>query len=614
MFSHSVLNTKAASSPASAAAAASAASAASSPAVPATARVALVPSEASALLLQSLLRENNITMPTSTPSLPPPLTSATAPSTSSNGNTVNHDFCLFEADENSFDYPLFAESIKLQHLHQHQQQQVALHQAAFVASNMANMFTPSSGNGGNSGGNTNPLCTPQTPSLDTMAGNLRPGGVDSLGFDGLATFFDEVSHCSNIHQGAHADAFGQVIAIGMDGTCAGIMAQHQQQHNAVQSLVNTPFTPYLDTPYETPYLGDFGLGNDECATATATEVLFGGCDVQPTSQSGGDTLMLFPAYGFELSAFESVDSATYGSTIEPSTLLMASPGTDHAVESSPAMSDIHEGLSLPVAHKSPSPTGTFYDGSEDNSNVDEDEHDLEVASSSSFSSPSLSCSVSDDLDDGMEDDDQSVEDPDDDEFIPSRPLAAAVSGFKRKALASFAPGRHSNDSEAPSSAAFKRTRPELASPYGGNAGPKKKRAKKASGSSKKKTATKRFSCIHPGCERQFARLYNLHTHEKTHDPLQVRPFVCSVVECSKRFSRKHDLQRHEASVHKGERNYGCPTCGKPFSRQDGLRRHLSLKGNNGNNPCAADIAESDDSSSLSVDASVSEIDTEWSAT
>ncbi|KAF9936133.1 hypothetical protein BGZ67_002659 [Mortierella alpina] len=473
------------------------------------------------------------------------------------------------------------------------------------------MANTSANSGGNSGGNTNPLCTPQTPSLDTMGGNLRSGGVDSFGFDSLATFFDEVSQCSNIHQGAHADAFGQVIAIGMDGSCAGIMAQHHQQHNPVQSLVDTPFTPYLDTPYETPYLGDFGLGNDECATAT--EVLFGGCDVQPTGQSGGDTLMLFPVYGFDMSAFENVEAASYGSTIEPATLLMASPGTNHAVESSPAMSDIHEGLSLPVAHKSPSPTGTFYDGFEDDSLVDEDENDLEVVSSSTYSSPALSCSVFDDIDDDTEDDDQETEDPDDDEFIPSRPLAAAVSGFKRKALASFASGRHDSGSNAASSVAFKRTRPELASPYGGNAGSRKKRSKKDSGSSKK-TATKRFSCIHPGCERRFARLYNLHTHEKTHDPLQVRPFVCSVVECSKRFSRKHDLQRHEASVHKGERNYGCPTCGKPFSRQDGLRRHLSLKGNNGNNPCVPDIAEDDDSSLLPLDSSASEIDTEWSAT
>ncbi|KAK3840244.1 MAG: hypothetical protein JOS17DRAFT_675892, partial [Linnemannia elongata] len=85
----------------------------------------------------------------------------------------------------------------------------------------------------------------------------------------------------------------------------------------------------------------------------------------------------------------------------------------------------------------------------------------------------------------------------------------------------------------------------------------------------------RFSCNHPGCDRRFARLFNLHTHEKTHDPEQARPFICSDADCGKAFSRKHDLQRHEASVHKGERNFACTKCFKPFSRQDGLRRHLA---------------------------------------
>ncbi|KAI8594957.1 hypothetical protein EDD21DRAFT_313982 [Dissophora ornata] len=95
---------------------------------------------------------------------------------------------------------------------------------------------------------------------------------------------------------------------------------------------------------------------------------------------------------------------------------------------------------------------------------------------------------------------------------------------------------------------------------------------------KRHSAPKRFSCNHDGCDRQFARLFNLHTHEKTHDPEQARPFLCSDAACGKAFSRKHDLQRHEASVHKGERNFACTKCHRPFSRQDGLRRHLSVKG------------------------------------
>ncbi|KAI8348154.1 hypothetical protein B0O80DRAFT_365769, partial [Mortierella sp. GBAus27b] len=75
------------------------------------------------------------------------------------------------------------------------------------------------------------------------------------------------------------------------------------------------------------------------------------------------------------------------------------------------------------------------------------------------------------------------------------------------------------------------------------------------------------------CGRRFARLFNLHTHERTHDPDQVRPYICEVADCCKAFSRKHDLQRHDASVHKGERNFQCTYCQRPFSRQDGLRRH-----------------------------------------
>ncbi|KAF9321426.1 hypothetical protein BG003_001939 [Podila horticola] len=89
---------------------------------------------------------------------------------------------------------------------------------------------------------------------------------------------------------------------------------------------------------------------------------------------------------------------------------------------------------------------------------------------------------------------------------------------------------------------------------------------------------KRFTCTFPGCHRLFTRLFNMRTHERTHNPNQERPFICSEPSCGKRFSRKHDMQRHEASVHRGEGRYGCPICGKSFARRDGLQKHQNGHG------------------------------------
>ncbi|KAF9388026.1 hypothetical protein CPC16_006729 [Podila verticillata] len=89
---------------------------------------------------------------------------------------------------------------------------------------------------------------------------------------------------------------------------------------------------------------------------------------------------------------------------------------------------------------------------------------------------------------------------------------------------------------------------------------------------------KRFTCTFPGCHRLFTRLFNMRTHERTHNPNQERPFVCSEPSCGKRFSRKHDMQRHEASVHRGEGRYGCPICGRSFARRDGLQKHQAGRG------------------------------------
>ncbi|KAF9141321.1 hypothetical protein BG015_001318 [Linnemannia schmuckeri] len=340
-------------------------------------------------------------------------------------NTISQDFCLYDAaDESSFDYPLFNPAVAV------------------------NKKTTSAANNSAAAAflTANPLCTPQTPSIDLVS---APATRDAaLGFDAL---FDDSTLTPQL------------------------------------SLLNTPFTPYLDTPalvdtvaLETPYL-DFGLESALDSKLAAA------------SHAAGFS-SLFPDFAFDTS-FDQVYS------IAPNMLLPLDQ-QQYALPS-PDISDLLSAPASPVK----AVTAHF---DHDHMATDDDEEE-------------------------------------DDQFVHSR-SAALVSGLKRKA----------------STAAL--------SPV------KKTIGLTANAAAPKATATKRFSCNHPGCDRRFARLFNLHTHEKTHDPEQARPFICSDADCGKAFSRKHDLQRHEASVHKGERNFACTKCLKPFSRQDGLRRHLAVKG------------------------------------
>jgi uncharacterized Zn-finger protein len=77
-----------------------------------------------------------------------------------------------------------------------------------------------------------------------------------------------------------------------------------------------------------------------------------------------------------------------------------------------------------------------------------------------------------------------------------------------------------------------------------------------------------YPCLHPSCSKTFTRLYNLKSHQRTHQ--DERPFKCSV--CPLAFSRNHDLKRH-VKIHVVVKPYVCKGCDKAFSRMDALKRH-----------------------------------------
>ncbi|KAF6752829.1 hypothetical protein DFP72DRAFT_784689, partial [Ephemerocybe angulata] len=50
-------------------------------------------------------------------------------------------------------------------------------------------------------------------------------------------------------------------------------------------------------------------------------------------------------------------------------------------------------------------------------------------------------------------------------------------------------------------------------------------------------------------------------------------FRCTEPKCSETFTRKNDVKRHAIDVHKGQKAYCRPGCGKGLSRDDSLARH-----------------------------------------
>ncbi|KAF9085395.1 hypothetical protein BGX23_009692 [Mortierella sp. AD031] len=75
------------------------------------------------------------------------------------------------------------------------------------------------------------------------------------------------------------------------------------------------------------------------------------------------------------------------------------------------------------------------------------------------------------------------------------------------------------------------------------------------------------------CGRAFSRLFNLNTHERTHDRSKARLFACPEQGCTKTFTRRNDCQRHQISIHKVTDIYSCNKCPKRYSSREELRSH-----------------------------------------
>ncbi|XP_044043522.1 zinc finger protein 184-like isoform X2 [Siniperca chuatsi] len=83
------------------------------------------------------------------------------------------------------------------------------------------------------------------------------------------------------------------------------------------------------------------------------------------------------------------------------------------------------------------------------------------------------------------------------------------------------------------------------------------------------TGEKSFSCSE--CGRQFSQNSNLKRHMRTHTG--EKPFSCSV--CGKEFAYKTHLKQH-LIVHTEEKPFSCSVCGKEFAYKTHLKQHLTV--------------------------------------
>ncbi|KAF9926186.1 hypothetical protein FBU30_004187 [Linnemannia zychae] len=611
-------------------------------------------------------------------------------------NTVApQDFRLYDKmDPTAFDFPLFGDTFKQQKLKQvgviHQQmtdedlshtlemqQQQQIEQPRFVQV-QASIGQPSTITAG-------PLRDtsffPADMTLSPPLSIASSGNKGSYGFDSLEALMDD-----------SAIDFGHVAATMIVQPQSSLhQYQHQQQtcvypiHVSDTPLLDAPSTPNFNSPFsptlDTPAMPDLTyshVGDSGCGDQIP---LFG--DASP----GFSFHMPLPI-PFNIGMLRDSSSSSHGMVAPRSTLLVDSPTAPLSLEGLCSIdlvikeedtasifspSPLPEHLSAPSSPTSDSDDMAFNDDRDDDDmdsikegssptldgtnhsnyyNSQRQDVSMSAASASfsfvysgrrksiDFQPPSLARSSTPLALDihpfisGDNDNDSEFDTDDHQADATYIPVATFVYNHKRK-------------SKGASVASIKRTRPALASPYGGNqihgssamantsrqhseseAGPSSVRSDRHSGSfimydrqKYKQPVGKRgkqqsinnsmsarpFVCDHPDCGRAFNRLYNLRSHRDTHDPNAVRHFNCDEPGCSRAFTRKHDLQRHRSSVHQGMRRFQCDTCSKSFSRQDGLRRHYRREnrcapgqhGNSGNDDriIDADVKEEDDESS-----------------
>ncbi|XP_045507951.1 zinc finger protein 572-like [Colias croceus] len=75
------------------------------------------------------------------------------------------------------------------------------------------------------------------------------------------------------------------------------------------------------------------------------------------------------------------------------------------------------------------------------------------------------------------------------------------------------------------------------------------------------------------CQTKFNSLQALQSHEKTHKAKSERRYKCSYNGCTKTFNFAHHLRNHEPT-HSGQKQHHCSSCGKGFIQINHLKTHL----------------------------------------